>query len=29
MNSNMDLDEDLRLAIELSLIEARSRGEDV
>ena len=28
-NSNMDIDEDLRLAIELSLVEARSRGEDV
>ena len=28
-NSNMDMDEDLRLAIELSLVEARSRGEDV
>ena len=30
MNSNgEDLDEDLKLAIELSLVEARSRGEDV
>ena len=29
LNSTMDIDEDLRLAIELSLIEARSRGEDV
>jgi hypothetical protein len=28
-NSNMDMDEDLKLAIELSLVEARSRGEDV
>ena len=28
-NSNVDMDEDLRLAIELSLVEARSRGEDV
>ena len=28
-NSDMDMDEDLRLAIELSLVEARSRGEDV
>ena len=28
-NSNMDMDEDLRHAIELSLVEARNRGEDV
>jgi hypothetical protein len=28
-NYNMDMDEDLKLAIELSLVEARSRGEDV
>ena len=28
-NSDMDMDEDLRLAIELSLVEARSRGENV
>lgn len=28
-SKNMDMDEDLRLAIELSLVEARSRGEDV
>ena len=29
MDSNMDMDEDLKFAIELSLVEARSRGESV